>query len=62
MAGEGDSDAAMAVVGMVVGAAFCHNFGLASSAAGPTVNGQAAVLIGLAVLVLLSLFSKERGK
>ncbi|MEG2185936.1 MAG: YedE family putative selenium transporter [Clostridia bacterium] len=62
MAGEGDSDAAIAVVGMVVGAAFCHNFGLASSAAGPTVNGQAAVLIGLAVLVLLSLFSKERGK
>lgn len=43
----------MAVLGMVVGAAFCHNFGLASSADGPTFNGKVAVIIGLIVVAAL---------
>ncbi|MEG3069498.1 MAG: YeeE/YedE thiosulfate transporter family protein [Candidatus Syntrophopropionicum ammoniitolerans] len=34
LSGEGDGDAAVFVVGMIAGAAFAHNFGLASSAAG----------------------------
>ena len=42
LAGEGNSDAAVTVTGFVVGAAICHNFGLASSAKGPTVNGMIA--------------------
>lgn len=50
LAGEGNSDSTLSVIGMIVGAAFCHNFGLASSAAGPTSNGKIAVLIGLAIL------------
>lgn len=50
MAGEGSADAAICVVGMAVGAAFCHNFGLAASAAGVPVNGQVAAIIGFVVL------------
>lgn len=62
LAGEGDSDSAMAVLGMTVGAAFCHNFGLASSPAGPTANGMGAVAVGMAVLGVLSVLNiaKER--
>ena len=54
LSGEGNSDAGIAVLGMVVGAAFCHNFGLASSAAGPTNNGMIAVIIGFAVVAVIS--------
>ena len=50
LAGGGNSDSSMAVLGMAVGSAFCHNFGLASSTDGPTFAGRAAVIIGLAVV------------
>ena len=50
LAGSGNSDSSMAVLGMVVGAAFCHNFGLASSTDGPSFAGKVAVIIGLAVV------------
>lgn len=53
LAAEGNIDSAVTLIGMLVGAAFAHNFGLASSGAGPTTNGQVAVIIGLvAVLVI----------
>ena len=51
LSGEGNSDSAAAVTGLLTGAAFCHNFGLASSGKGPTINGQIAVVIGLAVVL-----------
>ncbi len=47
MAGEGDGDAAVFVFGMIVGAGFAHNFGLASSPKGVGPHGIAAVFIGL---------------
>ena len=53
LSGEGNSDSAVTVLGLIVGAAFAHNFGLASSAAGPTAAGKAAVLIGLAAVALI---------
>ena len=53
LSGEGNSDSAVTVLGLVVGAAFAHNFGLASSAAGPTGAGKVAVLIGLVVVALI---------
>ena len=55
LASEGNTDSAMAVLGMIAGAAFCHNFGLASSGKGPTTNGMIAVGIGLAVALVISL-------
>ena len=55
LTGEGSSDSAMAVLGMIVGAAVCHNFGLASSADGPTLRGQVAVIVGFVVLAIISI-------
>nr|WP_207754399.1 YedE family putative selenium transporter [Pseudoflavonifractor phocaeensis] len=50
LSGGGNSDSSIAVLGMVVGAAFCHNFGLASSTDGPSFAGKVAVILGLAVV------------
>ena len=54
LAGEGNSDSAIGVLGLVAGAAFCHNFGLASSGAGPTANGQIAVVLGIIVVTIIA--------
>lgn len=59
LAGEGNADSVVTVLGMLVGAACCHNFKLASSAEGPTVNGKIAVGIGLAVLVVVAVVNSE---
>jgi len=53
LSGSGNSDSAVSVLGMIVGAAFCHNFGLASSGAGPTLNGKIAVIIGIVVVAVI---------
>lgn len=54
LSGEGNSDSAAAVLGLMVGAAFAHNFGLASSGAGPTGAGKIAVVAGIAVVSVLA--------
>ena len=54
MAGEGNTDSAITYLGLLVGAAFCHNFGLAASGKGPTPNGKVAVIIGLVVLFIIA--------
>ena len=62
MAGEGNTDSAVTYLGLLVGAAFCHNFGLAASGKGPTPNGKVAVIIGLIVLFIIAAvntFSKK---
>lgn len=53
MSGEGDGDAAIFVFGMIVGAAFAHNMGLASSPAGIGPHGMAAVIICLVVCLFI---------
>jgi len=60
LAGEGDGDAAMLVLGMLMGAAFAHNFSLASSPAGPGAFGPAAVLVGLTVAIVIGVTMRER--
>ncbi|MFP4167795.1 MAG: YedE family putative selenium transporter [Desulfonatronovibrionaceae bacterium] len=62
MAGEGDGDAAVFVFGMIVGAAFAHNFGLASSPKGVGPHGIAAVFIGLAVCLIIGFTMRKRAK
>lgn len=57
LAGEGNSDSAISALGLIIGAAFAHNFGLASSGNGPTVNGQIAVVIGLIVTIFIAYFN-----
>lgn len=60
MAGEGDGDAAVFVLGMIVGAAVSHNFGLASSPAGVGPHGIAAVIISLAVLLFIGFTMRQK--
>lgn len=60
LSGEGDGDAAVFVIGMIVGAAFAHNFGLASSGSGATTAGIIALFIGLIACLLIGFTMKER--
>ena len=60
LSGEGDADAAIFVVGMVAGAAFAHNFGLASSPKGIGPHGLAAVVVGLAVCLTIGFTMKQK--
>jgi len=60
MAGEGDTDAGMFVLGLLFGAAFDHNFNLASSPKGIGTYGVSAVIIGLVVCVLIGFTMREK--
>ncbi|HOO91722.1 MAG TPA: YeeE/YedE thiosulfate transporter family protein, partial [Syntrophales bacterium] len=60
LSGEGDGDAAVFVLGMIVGAAFSHNFGLASSPKGVGPYGIEAVIIGLIVCLLIGFTMRKR--
>lgn len=60
MAGEGDGDAAVFVLGMIVGAGFAHNFGLASSPNGVGPYGIQAVIVGVAVCLFIGFTMRKR--
>ncbi len=70
LSGEGDTDSGVFVIGMIVGAAFAHNFLLAAGVdklvddvlqvGGPGLNGQIAVGIGLAFCLVLGFTMRER--
>jgi uncharacterized protein len=53
LSGEGDGDAAVFVLGMIVGAGFSHNFGLASSPAGLGPYGVAALIVGFSTCLFI---------
>jgi len=60
MSGEGDGDAAIFVFGMIAGAAFAHNFGLASSPAGIGPYGIAAVVVSLLICLYIGFTNMRR--
>ena len=63
LAGSGNGDSAVAVLGMIVGAAFSHNFGLAGAAAsadaagGVGIKGRIAIVIGFVVFAVISVMN-----
>ena len=59
LAGEGDGDAAVFAMGMIVGAAVSHNFNAASSGAGPSPYGPAGVIMGLAICLVIGWTMRE---
>lgn len=59
LAGEGNTDSVVTVLGLLFGGAMAHNFGLASSPKGPSVNGQIAVVVCMFILLLISYFNSE---
>lgn len=74
LAGQGSSDSAVTFLGLLVGAAFCHNFGLAASAAaaatetteavagGLSMAGKAAVMGSIAILFIIAFLKKSEAK
>lgn len=54
LASQGDGDAGVTVLGLIMGAAFAHNFGLASSPKGVTENGKIAVMVGIVFVLFLA--------
>ncbi|MDU7070599.1 YedE family putative selenium transporter [Campylobacter ureolyticus] len=61
LSASGDSDAGVFIFGMIVGAAFAHNFALASSGAGIGAYGAYATIAGLIFCVVLGLSSRVKG-
>jgi YedE family putative selenium metabolism protein len=70
LSGEGDTDAAVFVLGMITGAAFAHNFGLAAKpdalidgvlkVGGVSGYGMAAVIIGILVCLIIGFTMREK--
>ena len=60
MAGSGSSDAGITVLGFFVGTAICHNFGLASSGAGTTLNGRIAFVICAVITFAIAIFNTKK--
>lgn len=54
MGSEGDTDAGLTFLGMLTGAAFMHNFGLAAGPAGVPANGKIVVILALVALVVIA--------
>jgi len=59
LSGEGDGDAGIFVLGMLVGAGFAHNFSLASSPKGPGPYGLIAVVVGVLFCIMVGLSMRE---
>ncbi len=71
MAGEGNGDSAITVFGYFVGAAFAHNFKLASSATtitdgvvsgGPSLGGKIVTVGIIVVLIVIAIINTKKGK
>jgi YedE family putative selenium metabolism protein len=70
LSGEGDSDAGVFVLGMITGAGFAHNFGLAGvpdsagtgAVGGIGPYGMAAVVVGLVVCTTIGFTMRDRQK
>ena len=75
LTGTGNVDSAITVIGFVVGAAFCHNLGLASGAdayeegtnivtgGGTTPNGRIATIICIVLLfIIAAVYTKKQKK
>ena len=71
LAAQGNGDSAVTVFGMIVGAAFAHNFGLAGNpdskseageliVGGISTAGKVAVIVGLAVMLVIALWNMPK--
>ena len=59
LAGEGDGDAAISIIGMIVGAGFAHSFSIASSSAGTAAFGPITVIAGLIICAIMGATMRE---
>ena len=61
-AGEGDADAGLVVIGMFIGGALSQSWGIAATAAGVSLYGKVAILLGFAFVACGSLLHRERSR
>ena len=59
-AGEGDADAGLVVIGMVLGGGLVQAWGLTATAAGVPLYGKVATLVGFLFIMTNSLLWRER--
>jgi len=62
LAGSGSGDSAVTFIGLLVGAAFAHNFGIASSSKGVTEAGQIATVVCIVVLFVIAAVNLKRAR
>ena len=60
MAGEGNTDAMFCVLGMLAGAGISHGLNAAGSGAGVGMNGQIAVVAGLAIAAMIGVAFRQK--
>lgn len=57
LSGEGNTDSAITIIGIMIGAAIAHNFGLAASGKGVPDNGKITVVILLIIVAGISILN-----
>ncbi|MBN1365333.1 MAG: YedE-related selenium metabolism membrane protein [Syntrophaceae bacterium] len=62
LSGEGDADAGVFVLGMIVGAGISHNFAMASSPKGVAAFGPIAVVIGIVFCLIIGFMMMQKAK
>jgi len=62
LSGEGDADAGVFVLGMIVGAGISHTFAMASSPKGVAAFGPIAVIVGLIFCLIIGFTMLQRAK
>jgi len=62
LAGSGNSDSVVTVFGMMAGAAFAHNFTMASSPAGVTENGKIGFIVLSVIVIAIAICNTFYGK
>jgi YedE family putative selenium metabolism protein len=63
LAGSGNSDSVLTVLGMTAGAAFAHNFDMASSSThGVTSNGKIGFLIAIVIVSSIAILNTFQNK
>ncbi|MBU2598800.1 MAG: YedE-related selenium metabolism membrane protein [Actinobacteria bacterium] len=60
IAGTGNSDSTLTVLGMIIGAAIAHNFMLTASPKGVSIYGQIVVILGLVIAILIGFLNREK--
>ena len=60
LSGEGKVDSVMNVFGMLIGAAFAHNFALASSGNGTTANGRIMCIVCLLIVICIGVSNSKK--
>ena len=60
VAGEGDTDSGVFILGLVAGAAFSHNFGLAAGPSGIGTNTVLVVFVGLAFCLTVGFLMRQK--